>query len=110
MASNSRYTARYLDGDLERDEDDYEDDPDYTIGEDDIEMADGEQRGTSDEGEGSDGNNEGEGSEGGGSEDHPARVILDELGEWTDTGMFLAIKSSIGLNTLRHNSTKHKSD
>lgn len=103
MASNSRYTARFLERDLEHDEDEYEDDPDYVMdveeGERDIAMEDVEPGGSGHDGEGSDEDNEGE--DGDDPEDQPARVItLDELREWTDAGTFLAVKSSVKLSTL----------
>ena len=98
MASNSRYTARDWEGDLEHDEDDYEDDPDYIV-DHDIEMEDTEQGGSANEGEESDEGNEGE--EGEDAEDEPTRVItLDELREWTDAGTCLAVKASVKLNTI----------
>ena len=103
MASNSRYTARFLERDLEYDEDEYEDDPDYVMdveeGEHDIEMENVEQGGSGHDGESSDEGNEGE--DGDDPEDQPARVItLDEFREWTDAGKFLAAKPSIRLSTL----------
>lgn len=102
MASNSRYTVRDWVGDLEHDERDYEDDPDYIMdaeGDHDMEMEDAERGGSGNEGEDSDEDSEGE--EGDNSEDQPARVItLDELREWTDAGTCLAAKASDKLNTL----------
>ena len=103
MASNSRYMLRFLERDLEHDEDEYEDDPDYIMGveegERDIEMEDVEQGGSGHDGEGSD--EDSEGDEGDDPEDLPARVItLDEFREWTDAGKFLAIKPRVKLSPL----------
>lgn len=106
MASNSRYTARDLEGDPEHDEHEYEDDSDYIVNAEESE-GDVEQRGRGNEGEGSDEENDEE--EGDDPEDQQARVItLDELREWTNVGKFLAVESDVDLNELRHNSTTCK--